>query len=166
MKHENSRKNKKTIHRDSGFTFIEVLTAMAIFAIGFLAVGLMQINSLSNTNSARQTTEAMILAENQAEWLRALPFYDKVGNNPYVIHPDLAPAPAAAPRTDNVAGPFFVRWTVIYDQPLAPNMMLEDTGGDPVTRSMTIRVWVTKDNDPPEEVRAEVEFAKFAGQLS
>ena len=154
------------INDDSGFTLIEVLIAVAIFAIGFLAVGLMQTNALTTTNSARRTTEAMALAENQAEWLRAVPFYDKVAGNPFVIHPDLAPASAAAPREDNVAGPFFVRWTVIYDQPLPANTMVVNNAGNPVTRSMTIRVWVTRDTDPPDEVQAEIEFVKFPGQLN
>ena len=37
-----------------GFTIIEVLMAMAIFLIGFLAVGSMQISAVNGNKSARR----------------------------------------------------------------------------------------------------------------
>lgn len=163
----NSRKPRKDIKikNDSGYTLIEVMVAVMIFSIGFLAVSFMQINAMTTTNSAQKTTIAMSVADSQVEWLRTLPFYDKVvtgGNvDNFVMHADLA----AGTHEDDVDGPYVARWTVTYDQPLPPNSMVPDTAGVPVTRSMTILVWVTKDGDPADEVQAEIEFAKFPGQL-
>ena len=172
MTPKNSCKNIKIIQDQSGFTLVEVMIAIGIFAIGFLAVGLMQINAMTTTNSARRTTEAMTLAENRAEWLRTLPFYDSAedldlagGVEDYDIHPDLQEADIGSPHEDNVDGPFFVRWTVIDDRPLPANTMREDAAGNEVTRSKTIRVWVTRDNDNINDIQAEIEFAKFAGQF-
>ena len=60
----------------SGFTLIETVIAMAIFAIGILAVGSMQISSVNNNASARMRTEAVILASEKIEELMSLPDYN------------------------------------------------------------------------------------------
>jgi prepilin-type N-terminal cleavage/methylation domain-containing protein len=52
-----------------GFTLIEVLLAIAVFAIGILAVGSMQISATGNNLSARQRTEATLLAAQEIEEL-------------------------------------------------------------------------------------------------
>jgi len=65
-----------------GFTLVEVLIAIAIFSIGFLAIAAMQITSVKGNSSARRITEATLLAEAQLERLLELP-YD---------HNDLDPA--------------------------------------------------------------------------
>ncbi|MBC2714293.1 MAG: prepilin-type N-terminal cleavage/methylation domain-containing protein [Desulfobacteraceae bacterium] len=157
-----------SIDDNRGFTLIEVLIAIAIFAIGFLAVGLMQVNALNSTNSARRTTEAMTLAEDQAELLLAMPFYeddngvndDGIGGvDDYDVLPDLQDTGAehVAPADATL---FTVRWMVTDDAPIPaydPGMY---TAGW-LTRSKTIRVWVTPDNDP-NDVQAEVWFAKFS----
>jgi prepilin-type N-terminal cleavage/methylation domain-containing protein len=59
-----------------GFTLIEVLIAMAIFAIGILAVTTMQIRSINQNASARLQTEATTLAADWMEQLLALPYDD------------------------------------------------------------------------------------------
>jgi len=142
-----------TIKNDSGFTLIEALIAFAIFAIGFLAVGAMQINALNKTNSARQTTEALSVAEDQVEQLRLLPFYT---DNLYNVPPELD---SAAPHEDDVAGPYTARWTVADDVPIDAyddGVLIAGT----LTRSKTIRVWVTLDNNAAD-IQATIVFAKF-----
>jgi type IV pilus assembly protein PilV len=68
-----------------GFTLIEVLIAMAIFAIGILAVGSMQISAINtnvsaiNTNAlARNSTTVVTMAKDRAEQLMALPYNDDI----------------------------------------------------------------------------------------
>ena len=50
-----------------GFTLIETLIAIAIFSIGILAVGSMQISAINNNASARMRTEATIYASELVE---------------------------------------------------------------------------------------------------
>lgn len=151
----NLNKPRKTekIKNDSGFTLIEVLIAVAIFAIGFLAVGAMQINALNTTNSARQTTEALTVAEDQAEQLRALPFYidNAYNESPLLTNGDHTAAPDTTP--------FTARWTVANDVPLSAYEAGVLTSGT-VPRSKAIRVWVTPDNNAAD-ILATIVFAKF-----
>jgi type IV pilus assembly protein PilV len=57
-----------------GFTLIEVLIAMAIFAIGILAVGSMQISAINTNASARNSTTVVTMAKDRVEQLLALPY--------------------------------------------------------------------------------------------
>ena len=158
---------------NGGFTMIEVLVAVAIFAIGFLAVGLMQIRAMNTTNSARRTTEAMALAEDQAEWLRSLVFYDKTrdldgvhGIEPFDILPDLRAGehPQAGDGYLPVANsPYTVRWRVTHNEPLPGYPIGVLDPAKIVMRSMTIHVWVTPNNNAGDTL-AEIEFAKFCGK--
>lgn len=154
---------------DSGFTLIEVLIAMGIFAIGFLAVGLMQVGALTTTNSARRTTEAMSVVENQSELIMAMPFYaddngidddlDGTIDN-FDVMADLVNRNASNPHVRNVAGPYTVRWTVTPDVPIAAYADGVFTTGSTLTRSKGIRLWVTPDNNA-NDIQAVIEFAKF-----
>ena len=56
-------------HNEKGFTLIEVLIAVAIFSIGILAVGSMQIGSTGRNTGARISTEASIWSRDQVESL-------------------------------------------------------------------------------------------------
>jgi len=139
---------------ESGFTIIEVLVAISIFSIGFLAVGLMQINAMNRTNAARRSTEAMTLAADQVERLRAMPFY--ADHDDYDLMPDLV----AGTHEVNAEGPFTVRWTVTDDVPIPAYADGVKTTGRTLTRSKTIRIWVTPDGSP-DDTRTELMFAKF-----
>ena len=59
-----------------GFTFVELLIVLAIFAIAVLAVAAMQITAINTNASARMSGEASALAANQVEALMALPYDD------------------------------------------------------------------------------------------
>ena len=95
--------NTLKIKSDEGFTLIEVLIAMAIFLIGILAVGTMQISAVNSNASARMRTEATMIAAQHVERLLALPFsdldavvasseYDPHDQGPYRINrPTLTP---------------------------------------------------------------------------
>jgi prepilin-type N-terminal cleavage/methylation domain-containing protein len=64
----------KGIGTARGFSLIEVLVAMAIFAIGILAVYSMQITSIRGNASARGITENITLASGKVEELLALSY--------------------------------------------------------------------------------------------
>jgi len=96
-------KNNLNLNEPHGFTLIEVLIAMAIFLIGFLAVGSMQISAVNSNASSRMYTEASVIAAQHAERILALPFADidaSVADYPitqgaYTINP-----PTISSRTD------------------------------------------------------------------
>lgn len=157
------------IDDDKGFTLIEALIAIAIFSIGFLAVGALQVNALNKTNSSRRVTEALTLAEDQVEWLRAMPFYDDREDldgdgtvEDWDMRPELAAADAANPHVTDLPNPYTVRWTVTDDEPLPAynDGVLTEAPQTPPKRSKTIRVWVTRDN-APNDIQAQIAFTKF-----
>lgn len=65
---------QKVLSTQDGFSLIEVLVAMSIFAIGMLAVVSLQISSMNTNASATRLTEATALASERIERLLALPF--------------------------------------------------------------------------------------------
>ena len=82
-------RNFNNIINDKGFTLIEMLIAISIFAIGFLAIASLQISAGKNNRTASEVTAASNIASDRMERLMALPFdgnsdLDPV-NNP---HPD------------------------------------------------------------------------------
>ena len=59
-----------------GFSLIEILIAIAIFAFGILAVAAMQIKAIQGNSFAGGMTEATNIAQNKLEELIALPYDD------------------------------------------------------------------------------------------
>jgi type IV pilus modification protein PilV len=57
----------KTPFPHSGFTLLEVLAAMVIFALGILALTRLQIASIQSNSFARQISEATNLAQSKME---------------------------------------------------------------------------------------------------
>lgn len=97
-------KNKPTGIR--GFTLIEVMIAMAIFAIGILAVCTMQMRSISQNSSARIQTEATTLAVGWMERLLLLPYEDVSLNEG--DHPTVGDPPVSSSN-------YIIIWTVEED---------------------------------------------------
>ncbi len=85
--HKNDRKIESGGHR--GYTLVEVLIAMAVFAIGILAIFSMQMTATSSNALARGLTENYTAAMDKVEELLALP-YDDI---------DLDPDPGVQPHT-------------------------------------------------------------------
>lgn len=72
-----------------GFTLIEVLIALTILAVGFLAVAKMQITGLMSNQYAMVLTEGTTWLQNRMEILMGLPYDDARlaiadENNPHV----------------------------------------------------------------------------------
>ncbi len=111
---------------NQGFTLIEILIALAIFAVGFLALSSMQITAINTNANARSSTTVINIAKDRAEELMALPYGDAdlVGS----VAPGTNHLPAAdADLIDNnedgqvdeagETGHITISWTVINDQP-------------------------------------------------
>jgi prepilin-type N-terminal cleavage/methylation domain-containing protein len=76
-----------------GFTLIEVMIGMVIFAIGILSVAAMQTSATRGNTTANRTTRAFTWCSDRMEFLKSLPFTDArlvAGNYPQV-----------APTTEN-----------------------------------------------------------------
>lgn len=61
---------------ENGFTMIEVLIAIAIFAIGMLAIGSMQLSATHGTTTARSNTELTAFASDWMERISRMPYND------------------------------------------------------------------------------------------
>jgi prepilin-type N-terminal cleavage/methylation domain-containing protein len=109
--------------KDEGFTLIEVLIAISIFAIGLLAVAAMQTSAIRGTFSAGRLTEVNTWGMDKLEELMGLPYtdplLDPVGNT----HQD-------PPNADG----FTVRWNITDG---------DATASTPVPGNKLIEIFVT-----------------------
>lgn len=62
---------RKSLHRQGGFSMIEMLVAIVIFSIGMIGVALMQLRGMSYTKDAGSRTQATVLARAMADRMRA-----------------------------------------------------------------------------------------------
>jgi len=88
-----------------GFSLIEVLIAMTIFAIGVLALAEMQITAIRGNAFSSTTTDGTTLAQDRIEQLMNAPYDDanlNSGNH--------------GPQTQGI---YNVSWNVIDDTPVA-----------------------------------------------
>ena len=109
-----------------GFTLIEVLLAITIFAVGILAIAGMQIKSINLNSAARMQTEATTAAVDCMERLLSLPYE----------HPDLD---ESSGTQQTQVGAYTVFWQI--------------TDESPISWCKTISVWVTADNPNAKDVR-------------
>jgi type IV pilus assembly protein PilV len=118
--------------KDEGFTLIEVLIAISIFAIGLLAVAAMQTSAIRGNFSAGRLTEVNTWGMDKLEELMGLPYLDPwleaAGNYPGVdtagnTHQD-------PPNADG----FTVRWNITDG---------DATASTPVPGNKLIEIFVT-----------------------
>lgn len=62
------------VQNNDGFSLLEVLIAVSVFAIGVLALAEMQIVSMTGNTTSRRIAGAAALAEGKMEELKALPY--------------------------------------------------------------------------------------------
>ena len=113
--------------KNQGYTLVEVLIAMAIFALGFLSLATIQIKSIRQNASARMYTEATTMAAESLERLISLP-YD---------HLDLDQN--ANPHSMTTGG-YTVMWNVQADNPVTATktIVMNVTGANPYAKPITI----------------------------
>ncbi|MCP3940829.1 MAG: prepilin-type N-terminal cleavage/methylation domain-containing protein [Desulfobacteraceae bacterium] len=119
-----------------GFTLIEVLIALAIFAIGILGIATMQISSTNGNTGARKHSEASEFAQGQVDLLMATSFAD------------------LADGALVTASGYTVIWTV------DPDNNAVDLDGDGNDDLIQIIVVVT---DPSGSQRSSLTFTKSSG---
>lgn len=64
------------VTKKSGFTLLEVLIALVIFAVGILGVATMQISSIQGNSHGRQVSEASSVISDRIETLLSLDYDD------------------------------------------------------------------------------------------
>lgn len=145
-------------NKNAGYTLIEVLIAIAIFAIGILAVASLQTDAVMKTVSSRNTTEALKLASAHVEFLHGIPLYDENGVEQFDIDPWLVEGPHSEEMNR-----YTIQWTVTDDEPLdaiSPNVFSESGLPDPLTISKTIVVTVFETQRPNRPL-ATLEMVKI-----
>lgn len=64
------------LSKESGFSLIEILVALAIFALGSLAVVSLHYTTTGSLRGANETTEAVLVAQNYLNQTLDLPYRD------------------------------------------------------------------------------------------
>jgi type IV pilus assembly protein PilV len=95
-----------TLKKEDGYTLIEVLIAITIFAVGLLAVAGMQTSAIRMNSTAGKLTNLSIWGMDKIEELSAFPY----------SHPLLDPA--NNPHQE-VLGDYTISWTIIDNNPVS-----------------------------------------------
>jgi len=104
------KRNLRLLTKDEGFTLIEVIAAVSIFAVGLLAIAIMHMSSISANSTAAKITELSSWSLNRVEQLMSIPYDDPllgVAGNPHQV----------------TSGDYTISWTVADNNP-TPNTKL------------------------------------------
>jgi type IV pilus assembly protein PilV len=115
---------KKKFRLDNkGFSIIEILIGLTVFAIGILALAKVQIVSMKGNTNSRQMTEASFLATSRMENLRRLPFASLVDDGAGTLNSTGGDADGSEQL--NVTGEAYqVSWNIEDDNPVAEMKMI------------------------------------------
>lgn len=104
----------RPLKKDDGFTLLEVLIAVSIFAIGMLAIATMQTSSIRVNSTAGQITSRITWGQDKLEALLALPFGD-----PWLEGVDSSTADSAGNLHQETTGDgYTVSWDIADDNPI------------------------------------------------
>ncbi len=155
---ENNRAVMQNINQ-AGFTIIEVLIALAIFSIGFMAVGALQISSLRTTEVSQQKTLAMEALNTQVALLRQTPLYatDVWRGGAFALSPEFTADHTNTNPGTVVSGQFTVSWWVDNPQTI-PNRWTPTPNPLLFAENVTVTVARTSDLN---NVLNTVELVKY-----
>lgn len=146
-----------------GYTIVEVLIAMAIFAIGFLALAGLQIRAVKSATGARAVTQALELADARVEHYRALSFYPNFTNislsstERFEIPPQLAPG-----EHEMVTGMFTIQSRIIDNDPFPPVQNIYTHTPHPATVVVAKTIFISvHETANPGVILAEMEMVKI-----
>ena len=112
------------LRKKDGFTLIEVLVGLTIFAVGLLAVAAMENSAILMNSTAGKLTNLSTCGMDKIEELSALPYTDRwlqAAGNP--------PGNDSAGNThQEISADYTISWTVIDNNPL------------PSTKNITVTV--------------------------
>ena len=94
-----------TLKKEDGYTLIEILIALTIFAIGLLAVAGMQTSAIRMNSTAGKLTNLGTWAMDKIEELSALPYSHSLLNS------------AGNPHQERLRG-YTISWRVIDNHPV------------------------------------------------
>ena len=117
-------------HNNQGFTLIEIIVAMVIFAIGILSVAALQTKATKGNISANRSTRAFTWCSDRMEMLMSLPYTD--ANLDDGLHSESdGDFDQATDLIDNdydgeidevgENGDINIEWTVVDNDGIAPN---------------------------------------------
>ncbi|OGP81487.1 MAG: type IV pilus modification protein PilV [Deltaproteobacteria bacterium RBG_16_54_11] len=98
------------VKKSEGFTLLEVMIALVILSVGLLGLGALQLVAIKTNAFSSEMTYATMIAQQQAEILKSLPFTDA----------NLTAATEANPHTGVGSGKgvqYAISWTVTDNSP-------------------------------------------------
>lgn len=111
--------------RHDGFTLIEVLAAVVVFAFGVLALYRLQGAGVQSNVFSNDLTLATTLAQDKMEWLLTLPYSsvtDTKGDGLAGIAKDVTDKTSLTPVSDAdgnaTVGRYYIYWNVVPDRPI------------------------------------------------
>jgi prepilin-type N-terminal cleavage/methylation domain-containing protein len=113
--------NRNRLHREEGFSLVEVLVALAILAVGLLALALFQVTAINGNAIASRWTTATQLSQARLDQFRHAAWGDITsspagGYNTATMQPQYANLPGAAgdpsPLPAVQGTPFYRVWYV------------------------------------------------------
>lgn len=97
----------QSIHKDDGFTLMEMLIALTILAVGLLAIATMQMRSLQISSYAGDMTAGTTVAQDKLEDLLTMKYSDLVAGN-----------------VNETSGPFNISTTIAANTPVTNTMTI------------------------------------------
>lgn len=113
----------------NGFSLLEVMISMAVFTIGILSVGLMQLSATNGNSGANQMSEALLFGSDQVEQILRWDYGDdrfKSTNDIAYVLPDGSNFVADGHQADG-ENKYNVYWQVTDDTPVANSKMIDLT---------------------------------------
>lgn len=118
------RTSRRVLAANAGFTLVEVLVAMIVFAVGVLSMATLMPSGSRSVNRSSDQTRASELLSESAENLLTASYSDS-----------LLVAGSHSDPGNPYDGKYYVRWTVQDDQPVTECKRVTLTAGWPTSVS-------------------------------